>query len=401
GRGGAGDSGRRRVLSEAEEEGERSLHLAKMQRAMEMEASGVEDEVMAELEETLPESFRRMRDADNPSSFFESLPLEEQKEVTDWKERQQQMMEGLRQKAMEERLRGMDGVDRRVRQLITLRVACVCPHIDAASRTGPRTSAVKPSPSSSLSAPAASLAAATAAAAPAAAPAECEGGEAVESAPQRRRPGEADTTRLGCGEPSLPRGRRHALPPMVAVLKVWAPNEATAALLLEGAELRLHSVTATTCHHHIPGCSLELSAGRQTKIELINSPPGAASSAGAPAGKKAAVAGQNPGVDQRPPVQRFVPRCRTPLSALAPRGSDFEEAGGDGRTGGSGVGSGGEERPVPAWTSMATPEVDLVGCVLGVTVEHPPASSSCSTTEEVFVTAESIARGNPGGGGGG
>lgn len=27
---------------------------------------------------------------------------------------------------------------------------------------------------------------------------------------------------------------------MVAVLKVWAPNEATAALLLEGAELRLH-----------------------------------------------------------------------------------------------------------------------------------------------------------------
>lgn len=37
-----------------------------------------------------------------------------------------------------------------------------------------------------------------------------------------------------------PQGKRHALPPMVAVLKVWAPNEATAALLLEGAELRLH-----------------------------------------------------------------------------------------------------------------------------------------------------------------
>lgn len=35
-------------------------------------------------------------------------------------------------------------------------------------------------------------------------------------------------------------GRRHALPPMVAMLKVWAPNEATAALLSEGSELRLH-----------------------------------------------------------------------------------------------------------------------------------------------------------------
>lgn len=29
--------------------------------------------------------------ADNPSSFFESLPLEEQKEVTDWKDRHQQV----------------------------------------------------------------------------------------------------------------------------------------------------------------------------------------------------------------------------------------------------------------------------------------------------------------------
>ena len=34
--------------------------------------------------------------------------------------------------------------------------------------------------------------------------------------------------------------RRHALPPMMAVLKLWGANEATAALLTEGAELRLH-----------------------------------------------------------------------------------------------------------------------------------------------------------------
>lgn len=39
--------------------------------------------------------------------------------------------------------------------------------------------------------------------------------------------------------------RRHALPPMVAVLKLWGANEATAALLTEGAELRLHR---SGCH---------------------------------------------------------------------------------------------------------------------------------------------------------
>ncbi|CAN0349491.1 unnamed protein product, partial [Ectocarpus sp. 12 AP-2014] len=101
-----------------------------MQRIMETEAAGMEEEVMRELEDALPDSFRRMREAESPSSFFEALPAEEQKEVTDWRERHQQVMEGLRQKAMDERLRGMDGIDRRVRQLITLRVACVCPHTD-------------------------------------------------------------------------------------------------------------------------------------------------------------------------------------------------------------------------------------------------------------------------------
>lgn len=39
--------------------------------------------------------------------------------------------------------------------------------------------------------------------------------------------------------------RRHALPPMVAVLKLWGANEATVALLVEGAELRLHRWGAT------------------------------------------------------------------------------------------------------------------------------------------------------------
>ncbi|CAM9862453.1 unnamed protein product, partial [Ectocarpus sp. 8 AP-2014] len=101
-----------------------------MQRIMETEAAGMEEEVMRELEEALPDSFRRMREAENPSSFFEALPADGQREVTDWRERHQQVMEGLRQKAMDERLRSMDGIDRRVRQLITLRVACVCPHTD-------------------------------------------------------------------------------------------------------------------------------------------------------------------------------------------------------------------------------------------------------------------------------
>lgn len=42
------------------------------------------------------------------------------------------------------------------------------------------------------------------------------------------------------GKVSARTGRRHTLPAMGALLKVWAPNEATAALLTEGAEVRLH-----------------------------------------------------------------------------------------------------------------------------------------------------------------
>lgn len=127
-------------------------------------------------------------------------------------------------------------LDSRTRQLITLRVACVCPHTDTASPPRHRNSAVKPPSPSSPFAP-------TASAAAAAATATSKEGEAVDPASQGRRPREeAESARPCCGEPLLPppRGRRHALPPMVALLKVWAPNEATAALLLEGAELRLH-----------------------------------------------------------------------------------------------------------------------------------------------------------------
>lgn len=55
--------------------------------------------------------------------------------------------------------------------------------------------------------------------------------------PQNRRGGARGRGRGG-GEGFV--GRRSGLPPMLAVLKVWAPNEATAGLLLEGTVLRLH-----------------------------------------------------------------------------------------------------------------------------------------------------------------
>ncbi|CAM9957121.1 unnamed protein product, partial [Ectocarpus sp. 8 AP-2014] len=119
-------------------------------------------------------------------------------------------------------------------------------------------------------------------------------------------------------------GRRSGLPPILAVVKVWAPNEATAGLLLEGAVLRLHSVTASVCRRRVPGCSLELSAGRQTKIEVI----GTTNTPGLGTG------GGGGGVLARPPggegeddlgaermslfTPRFVPRRYTPLSSLVP-----------------------------------------------------------------------------------
>lgn len=40
--------------------------------------------------------------------------------------------------------------------------------------------------------------------------------------------------------------RRRRLPPMVAVLKVWEPDEMLAAMLAEGSELRLHRYSRTT-----------------------------------------------------------------------------------------------------------------------------------------------------------
>lgn len=42
-------------------------------------------------------------------------------------------------------------------------------------------------------------------------------------------------------------GARSRLPPMVAVLKVWAPDEASAACLNEGSELRLHRWFSACC----------------------------------------------------------------------------------------------------------------------------------------------------------
>ncbi|CAM9309872.1 unnamed protein product [Ectocarpus sp. 12 AP-2014] len=406
-----------------------------MQRIMETEAAGMEEEVMHELEDALPDSFRRMREAENPSSFFEALPAEEQKEVADWRERHQQArsLRRLRQKAMDERLRGMDGIDRRVRRLITLRVACVCPHTDTT-----------PTPNKSRKGDGAPSAAAAAAAA---------GGKAASSTPAPRgRRGGARARGPGGGEEFL--GRRSGLPPILAVVKVWAPNEATAGLLLEGAVLRLHSVTASVCRQRVPGCSLELSAGRQTKIEVIGTTT-TGGGGGVLARPPADEGGHDLGGERTPFfTPRFVPRRYTPLSALVPpplrgsrqigngeggcwhghlrggggsgsgsasdsadlrhvHGGDEEEergrstappsaAGGGGgeagdgsAAGGVGVGGGGDA------------EVDVVGCVFAVTVDCSPLSATpgsgevFATVESIMHAADSACRGGGGSGGGG
>ncbi|CAM9710012.1 unnamed protein product [Ectocarpus fasciculatus] len=341
-------------------------------------------------------------------------------------------MEGLRQKAMDERLRGMDGIDRRVRQLITLRVACVCPHTDS-TRTPRKRRKGDGAPS----------AAATAAAA--------EGGKVASLAPRDRREGAGAPRGLGTGKESV--GRRSGLPPILAVLKVWAPNEATAGLLLEGTVLRLHSVTASACRHRLPGCSLELSAGRQTKIEVIGTAaPGAGTGYGTAVSASGGRGVLDPGGERTPFLTpRFVPRRWTPLSALVPppllRGSrrlvEKDEGGcGAGHLrGGSGSGSGsdsasagrcrvhgGDEEEEEVWARSTAPlsaggevgdgsaaggsggggggaEVDVVGCVFAVTVERSPLSSTPGSGE-VFATAESIVHaadsaGRAGGGGSG
>lgn len=146
----------------------------------------------------------------------------------------------------------------------------------------------------------------------------------------------------------------------------------------------------------MPGCSLEISAGRQTKIELINSPSSVSSPVGAPVGKTPAEAEQYLRVDPHLPVQRFAPRLRTPLSFLAPRGSGSAETCG---SRGEGTSTLGQLPGLPS-KNVAGAEVDFVGCVLAVTVERPSSSPMHPTTEEIFATVDSIARGNPAGCGG-
>ncbi|CAM9691401.1 unnamed protein product [Laminaria digitata] len=304
---------------------------------------------MAELEESTPDSFRHMKEAENPSTFFDSLDTDDQKEVSEWRERHQQVVEGLRQKAMDERLRNMDGVDRRVRQLITLRVACVCIHAGDS-----------PSGGSGIG---------------------VGGAEGCCSVSDK---GPKSTA------------RRHALPPMVAVLKLWGANEATAALLTEGAELRLHSVTASSCHHHVPGCSLELSAGRQTKIEVLRAPS-------PPTSRRAGV---DPTIGAAQPTSgsrgeqtvnpRFVPRRHTPLSVFSSPPTP--------RMAGSTSGLGGRAGRKAVPTRFAGPpvvsdaaEADFVGCVFAITRESP----SPTGVREAFASADSVVSSAGSGGGGG
>lgn len=148
------------------------------------------------------------------------------------------------------------------------------------------------------------------------------------------------------------------------------------------------SVSANKCRHHTSGCSLELSAGRQTKIELLSPPSKAASSCS----KVPAAASTYPAPASNSPVFRvegtarrdtcFVPRRCTPLSLLfSPSGSwdeSFSLSGGDtvddnGRAVDIGV---------PPYTGG---EADFVGCVFAVTRQ----CSSTSMPGEVLITADS------------
>ncbi|CAM9743875.1 unnamed protein product [Choristocarpus tenellus] len=71
------------------------------------------------------------------------------------------------------------------------------------------------------------------------------------------------------------RGRRHRRHvPLVALLKVWEPNETTADCLQEGASLILHRVCAPNSRRRIATApySIELVTNKQSKIELLQGP---------------------------------------------------------------------------------------------------------------------------------
>ncbi|CAM9670257.1 unnamed protein product, partial [Ectocarpus sp. 13 AM-2016] len=79
------------------------------------------------------------------------------------------------------------------------------------------------------------------------------------------------------------------------------------------------SVTASVCRQRVPGCSLELSAGRQTKIEVIGTTTTGGGGGGVLARPPADEGRHDLGGERTPFfTPRFIPRRYTPLSALVP-----------------------------------------------------------------------------------
>ncbi|CAM9445934.1 unnamed protein product, partial [Sphacelaria rigidula] len=154
---------------------------------------------------------------------------------------------------------------------------------------------------------------------------------------------------------------------MVAVLKVWEPDEMLAAMLAEGSELRLHRVAASICRQHVPGCSLDLSAGRQTKIEVMRSNQ---------LGPRSV---PSPGCASQPPDPRYSTRHCTPLAEL----TAAEE--GVGATSNSH-----RRRPKLARSSIVGEGVDFVGCIYAVTrEEHSTAAAAAGGGQEVMIVPSS------------
>lgn len=146
-------------------------------------------------------------------------------------------------------------------------------------------------------------------------------------------------------------------------------------------------MTASSCHHHVPGCSLELSAGRQTKIEVLRAP-----SPSTPTPRRVGV---DPTVDASRPTSdrrgettanpRFAPRRDTSLSAF--------ESPPTPRAVGSACGSGERMGRKAIPTRFVGPpvvsdaaEADFVGCVFAVTREFP----SPTGVREAFASADSF-----------
>lgn len=143
------------------------------------------------------------------------------------------------------------------------------------------------------------------------------------------------------------------------------------------------------------GCSLELSTGRQTKIEAITSAPSPLNeSIGNSASKTPCAASDGSRFPPRLPNMRFVPRRASPLALINTRDRSCE---GRSRLDGSNFygshhGKGGSKR-----RAVDGGEVDFVGCLFAVTMEL--AASTFGHGEVMLATGSSAPACPPDGGG--